>query len=83
MSPKIPIRMCVVCKKRAEQKSLNRYRVIGGNLELDKGAGRSFYLCDECLNKDEKILKKIVDKYAKGLNLQGTNLKEMLIYGKR
>ncbi len=45
--------------------------------------GRSFYLCDECLKKDEKILKKILDKHIKGVGTQVlTNLKEILLNGR-
>ena len=48
-------------------------------MECGKGEGRSFYLCEECLQKDEKVLKKIIDKYIKGVSLEVSNLKEKLL----
>ncbi|MCR4942123.1 MAG: DUF448 domain-containing protein [Campylobacter sp.] len=78
-----PIRTCVSCRKKFTQNSLNRYRVKERNIECGKGMGRSFYLCDECLKKDEKILKKILDKHIKGVGTQVlTNLKEILLNGR-
>lgn len=77
-----PIRTCVVCKIKLSQSLLNRYRVSGEKLEFGSGVGRSFYICNQCLTKDEKIFKKILDRYAKGVNFEGTSLKEMLLNGK-
>lgn len=82
MNKNNPIRTCVACKIKLSQHKLFRYRVSSGNIEFGAGNGRSFYLCDECLKKDEKILKKILDRYAKGVNLEGLSLKEMLLNGK-
>ena len=49
-------------------------------MECGKGDGRSFYLCDGCLQKDDKILKKIIDKQTKGaLGLDAPKLKEILL----
>ncbi|EJP76401.1 hypothetical protein HMPREF1139_0057 [Campylobacter sp. FOBRC14] len=53
--------------------------MVGSVLEYGKGEGRSFYLCEECLQKDEKVLKKIIDKYIKGVSLEVSNLKEKLL----
>lgn len=74
-----PIRTCVSCKLKAPQPILKRYRVVRSVLECGKGEGRSFYLCEECLQKDEKVLKKIIDKYIKGVSLEVSNLKEKLL----
>ncbi len=74
-----PIRTCVSCKLKAPQPILKRYRVVRSVLEYGKGEGRSFYLCEECLQKDEKVLKKIIDKYIKGVSLEVSNLKEKLL----
>ncbi|WP_297939047.1 hypothetical protein [uncultured Campylobacter sp.] len=80
----IPIRTCVVCKKRFEQQILRRYRLINSSLFFGNGNGRSFYLCEECLKKDEKILKKSLGRVAGSFiaTLQnGQNLKEILLNG--
>ena len=74
--------MCVVCKKRFEQRILRRYRLINSSLFF--GNGRSFYLCEECLKKDEKILRKSLGKVAGSFIAtlkNGQNLKEMLLNG--
>ncbi|MDY0275016.1 MAG: DUF448 domain-containing protein [Desulfomicrobium sp.] len=47
----IPIRMCVICKQRFEQKALQRYTCpVHGELKLrmdntSKNPGRGFYVC--------------------------------------
>jgi hypothetical protein len=79
-----PIRMCAVCKKRFEQLKLRRYRIMDSSLFFGKGSGRSFYLCEECIKKDDKILKKSLGKVAGSFlaTLQGgQNLKEILANG--
>ena len=53
---KIPIRMCVVCKKRAPQKELIRLQCEKGKIIPFKGEGRSFYVCKNCIN-DKKFVK--------------------------
>ncbi|QCD44303.1 DUF448 domain-containing protein [Campylobacter mucosalis] len=77
-----PIRTCVVCRAKLPQQQLSRYRLKGDDIECGKGFGRSFYICDECLKKDEKILKKILNKYTKGVSSLLSNLKEILLNGK-
>ena len=66
----IPIRMCVVCRQRFAQKKLNK------NLEVST-FGRSFYVCDECMKKDEKILQRAV----RGLIKKTQTLKEKFVNG--
>ncbi|MBE2984386.1 DUF448 domain-containing protein [Campylobacter sp. RM9344] len=80
MNKNSPIRTCVSCKSKMPQIILKRYRVISGVIQTGKGDGRSFYLCDKCLQKDEKILKKILDRYIKSvIGLEASNLKEKLL----
>ncbi|WP_069637691.1 hypothetical protein [Campylobacter pinnipediorum] len=76
-----PIRTCVLCKNKFSQLLLNRYRFINGTLEIGAGFGRSFYLCDECLKKDDKILKKILEKHTKNSNFDVSRLKEKPLNG--
>jgi|GEM_PF-149913 len=80
----IPIRMCVVCKNRFEQKKLHRYHISNSSLVFGKGNAKSFYICDECLKKDDKILKKSLCRVAGSFlsTLQsGEKLKEILLNG--
>jgi len=53
---KTPTRMCVVCRKRYAQKELLRLQCderIGFKLVSFSGQNRSFYLCDECIEKQK------------------------------
>lgn len=45
-----PIRMCVVCRERFEQKQLIRLQYRDLKLSLFNGQGRSFYICKNCQN---------------------------------
>jgi predicted RNA-binding protein YlxR (DUF448 family) len=79
MSEKIsPVRMCIICRSRLPQKSLNRFQVKEGVLRAFDKYGRSFYICETCLNgNQQKLIKTINQKY--NLNLpykNGENLKE-------
>lgn len=79
-----PIRMCVVCRGRFEQSKLRRYHILNSSLFIGKGNSRSFYICEECLQKDDKILKKSLGRVAGSFlsTLQGgENLKEILLNG--
>lgn len=76
-----PIRMCISCRLKTQQHMLVRYRFVNGVLKFGAGSGRSFYFCNECLQKDEKALKKILMRYTKG-SIDEPNLKEKLLYGK-
>ncbi|NPA11762.1 MAG: DUF448 domain-containing protein [Epsilonproteobacteria bacterium] len=55
------IRMCVVCRGRFHQDTLNRYQCKNGEMVEFSGVGRSFYVCNGCINSKKlaKILKKI------------------------
>jgi len=62
---KKPIRMCIVCKKRVYQKNLIRLQCSEGELKEFSHQGRSFYICQECLKKDDKKLLKPFLRYCK------------------
>ena len=47
--------MCIVCKKREKQSSLNRFQCIENELSKFTGKGRSFYVCSECINSRKFI----------------------------
>jgi len=50
-----PIRMCIVCKKRDYQKNLLRFQCKNGKIIKFSNEGRSFYICNECLNSKRLI----------------------------
>ncbi len=57
-----PIRMCVVCRKRFEKTNLLRLMCKDKKLVPFDGNGRSFYICQSCIDlafKNEKDLKKL------------------------
>ncbi|RLA72233.1 MAG: hypothetical protein DRG24_03485 [Epsilonproteobacteria bacterium] len=51
MAPKYkePIRMCVICRRRTPQSVLLRLQCKNRSLSVYGGNGRSFYLCDNCI----------------------------------
>ena len=73
-----PIRMCVVCKGRFYQKELYKFRSLNGEIILNLGNARSFYICENCIQKDIKDLRKPLTKYGKN----SINLKEIIVNGK-
>ena len=50
-----PIRMCIHCRNRAKQDSMYRLQIRDGRLDVFCGSGRSFYLCQECLKRENAI----------------------------
>jgi predicted RNA-binding protein YlxR (DUF448 family) len=79
----IPARMCIVCKIRLPQKSLNRFQVKDGILKAFDKQGRSFYVCEECLSKDlQKLIKTINKQHNLKLPYNGDKiLKETIANG--
>ena len=70
----IPLRMCVVCRIRSPKISLLKFKK---NFSTEN-IGRSFYICKDCIKKDEKKLYRAL----RGLiNLQTQELKEKLANG--
>ncbi len=55
-----PTRMCVSCRERDKQFNLFRLRCVDGELTSFTGVGRSFYLCQSCLNEDKKIIRALM-----------------------
>ncbi len=50
-----PIRMCVNCRVRMEQRELLRLQCINRELVQFTNSGRSIYLCRNCHTKDTAI----------------------------
>jgi len=73
------VRMCVICRGRFYQRDLRRFQVAEGRVRAYAGAGRSFYICEACLEKFDEI------KFKKALkNLKANfdeNSKEIFLNG--
>lgn len=59
----IPIRSCVICRKKDEKSNLQRFIIEKGSIVFDEKQnmhGRGFYHCGnlQCVEKLEKWLKK-------------------------
>jgi len=72
-----PIRMCINCRVRLEQKKLFRLQCQNKNLTIFSNKGRSFYLCQKCLEIKKKAIKKRIYKICKDSEI---NISEELIY---
>jgi len=59
-------RMCVCCRKRDFQQNMLRLRCSDSNIEIFKGSGRTFYLCDNCLEDDKKLSRSLMRQCKSG-----------------
>jgi len=50
-----PTRMCIACRSRHPQNTLIRLKLSGKDVIVYDGTGRSFYLCDACVNNEKKV----------------------------
>nr|WP_321268272.1 hypothetical protein [uncultured Sulfurimonas sp.] len=74
-----PLRMCISCRNREAQNKLLRLQCIDGSIEIFKGFGRSFYLCDVCILSDKKVIKSLMRQCKSGDKDKFTNkLKEII-----
>jgi predicted RNA-binding protein YlxR (DUF448 family) len=60
--------MCIVCKARIPQSELLRLQNVQGVLRAFGQAGRSFYVCDTCIEGNNKQLKKALLQKCKTLD---------------
>ncbi len=75
----LPIRMCVSCRDRQEQKLLVRLQCNEGSLEAFRNNGRSFYICHTCLSNEKKLIKALMRQCKSGNRDKLTNrLKEII-----
>ena len=72
-----PIRMCISCRRREPQKKLIRLQAKDAVLIRYSGAGRSFYLCKECLKNDKHLGKKIAGRLKIDLKRVEEFIKEL------
>lgn len=79
-----PIRMCIICKIRKNQIDLKRFQVSLNEVLFQFNSGRSMYLCDECLKKDDSDFLKSLQKVIK-INIDkkelASKLKERFLNG--
>ena len=61
-----PIRMCIGCRNRYEQKLLVRLQCDEGLLKAFSSIGRSFYLCSDCLEDQKRIAKALMRQCKSG-----------------
>jgi len=66
---KKPLRMCITCRVRLEKSKLLRLQCKNKKLVRFSGDGRSFYICNECIDNGLK----------QNLNLQKNNILEKKI----
>jgi predicted RNA-binding protein YlxR (DUF448 family) len=59
-------RMCISCRERHYQENMLRVQCIDGNLDVFKGSGRTFYLCDSCLEDEKKLLRSLMRQCKSG-----------------
>ncbi|MSN95833.1 DUF448 domain-containing protein [Campylobacter sp. FMV-PI01] len=74
-----PVRMCVVCRTRYYKDELLKFNQK--NILNFDSVGRSFYICRDCICKDDKILKKYISKITKIDNINLEKIKESVLYG--
>jgi predicted RNA-binding protein YlxR (DUF448 family) len=55
MNKSQPTRMCIACRSRLPQNTLIRLKQEGSEVVEFDGKGRSFYLCDMCVNNEKKM----------------------------
>jgi len=63
--------MCVVCRVRAFKSELIKFKANFAKTEV----GRSFYICKNCVKKDESVLQKSLKNVIK----TETSVKEKLL----
>ncbi|MBR2111882.1 MAG: DUF448 domain-containing protein [Helicobacter sp.] len=54
--------MCVACRGRFLQHTLQRFQVTQNTLCVFSGVGRSFYICAQCY-QDPKALRGVMKRY--------------------
>ncbi len=79
---KIAIRSCVVCRKRIAQRLLNRLQCNNKKLTAFTGIGRSFYVCNNCLENTSK-LEKALYRNCKNKDEYMVKLREILANGRQ
>jgi len=61
-----PLRMCISCRERDSQEKLLRLQCVDGSIEVFSGSGRSFYICQNCISEEKKVLKALMRQCKSG-----------------
>ena len=75
-----PSRMCITCRSRHPQNTLIRLRQDGSKVVAFDGKGRSFYLCNDCVNNEKKV-KGLVKRFKQDAEHFTKLLKELMNNG--
>jgi predicted RNA-binding protein YlxR (DUF448 family) len=75
-----PIRMCIACRSRHPQNTLIRLKLLGKEIVVHDGEGRSIYLCNDCV-KNEKKVKGLVKRFKQDAERFAKLLKELIDNG--
>ena len=79
---KISIRTCVICRIKMAQTLLNRLQCKEKKLTAFSGTGRSFYICDSCLENESKLEKGLY-RHCKNKDEYIVPLREILANGRQ
>ena len=71
--------MCISCRQRDTQNKLHRLQCENSQLSLFRGTGRSFYLCQLCLEDQKKVLKALMRQCKSGDKDKFTNILKEII----
>jgi len=74
-----PLRMCISCRQRDSQNKLIRLQCDNSQLSLFSGEGRSFYLCEICLQDQKKVLKALMRQCKSGDRDKFSNILKEII----
>lgn len=81
---KKPLRMCIVCRTRLTKVDLVRLKCENKKLVSYNGYGRSFYICNKCLDENlpdnTKRLEKALFRECKNKDEYIVQLKEILTH---
>ena len=75
-----PIRMCVSCRQKSLKRTLARVQQLKSEIVVYQGSGRSFYICDECINSEKKI-KGLAKRFKQDVERFTKFLKELIKNG--
>jgi len=77
----MPLRTCISCRDKQEQIYLNRLQCKNKALVPFNGIGRSFYICNDCL-EDKKKLERALFRQCRNKAQYWEQLKEILANGR-
>ncbi len=72
--------MCLSCRKRSRQKEMVRLQHVDSEVVAYRGFGRSFYVCNECIDNNKKI-KGLTKRFKQDGEQFVKFLKELVKYG--